>query len=115
MNSDIHAHVPLETAAILFLAKLFLTQGISSEYVMVDFICMDFLDLWGARTENYKMKNSCPQLDSNPGSSAYKASSLSVALIVEISIEHLNVDRVLRWAYYYNLPVPCTHVLDVVK
>ena len=31
----------LETAAIFFLANLFLKQGISSEYVMVDFICSD--------------------------------------------------------------------------
>ena len=41
------------------------------------------------------MKNSCPQWDSNPGPSAYEANSLSLALLVEISIEHLNVDRVL--------------------
>ena len=41
------------------------------------------------------MRNSCPQGDSNPGPSAYKANSLSFALLVEISIEHLNVDRVL--------------------
>ena len=26
---------------------------------MVDFICMGLLDLKGARTENYKMQNSC--------------------------------------------------------
>ena len=43
-----------------FLANFFLKQGISSEYVMVDFICMDRLGLQGAKTENYKMKNSCP-------------------------------------------------------
>ena len=33
---------------------------------MVDFICMGLLDLRGTRTENYKMKNSCPQLDLKP-------------------------------------------------
>ena len=48
--------IPLETAAIFFLAKIFLKQGISSEYVMVDFICMGKLGLQGAKTENYKMK-----------------------------------------------------------
>ena len=41
-------------------ANLFLKQGISSEYVMVDFICMGILGLQGAKTENNKMKNSCP-------------------------------------------------------
>ena len=54
------SYIPLETAAIFFLANLFLKQGISSEYVMVDFICMGKLGLQGAKTENYKMKNSCP-------------------------------------------------------
>ena len=34
-------YIPLETSDIFFLANLFLKQGISSEYVMVDFICMD--------------------------------------------------------------------------
>ena len=53
-------YIPQETTAIFFLANLFLKQGISSEYVMVDFICMSTLGLQGARTENYKMTNSCP-------------------------------------------------------
>ena len=61
MKSDI----PLETAAILLLANLFLKQGINSDNVMVDFICMCKLELQGAKTENYKMKSPCPQGDSN--------------------------------------------------
>ena len=56
MNSDI----PLETAAMFVLANLYLKQVVSSDYVMVDFIYMGLLDQWGPRTENYKMKNSCP-------------------------------------------------------
>ena len=59
-KADMKRYIPLETAAIFFLANLFLKQGISSEYVMVDFICMGKLGLQGAKTENYKMKNSCP-------------------------------------------------------
>ena len=59
-KADMKSYIPLETAAILLLAKLFLKQGISSEYVMVNFICMDKLGLRGAKTENYKIKNSCP-------------------------------------------------------
>ena len=51
------SHIPLETAAIFLSDFFFLKQGISSEYVMVDFICIGLLDLWGARTENYKMKS----------------------------------------------------------
>ena len=78
-------------AAILFLENLYLKQGIDYVYIMVDFICMGLLDLWGARTENNKMEISCPQLDSNPGPFTSEANSISVVLLVEIS----NVDRVL--------------------
>ena len=60
LKADMKSYIPLETAAIFFLANLFLKRGISSEYVMVDFICMAKLGLQGAKTENYKMKNSCP-------------------------------------------------------
>ena len=105
--------IPLQTAAVFLLANLFLKQGISPDYGMVDFICMGLLDLWRARTENYKMKNSCPQLDSNPAHPAYKANALSVALLVEVSIEHLNVDRVLHVPLKFISIV--YHVLDVVK
>ena len=77
MNSDI----PLETAGIFFLANLRLKYNISSVYVMVDFIC-----------ENYKMKNSRPQWDSNPVPFAYKANALTIALRDLISIKHLRVD-----------------------
>ena len=59
-KADMKSYIPLETAAIFFLANLFLKHGISSEYVMVDFICMGKLGVQGAKTENFKMKNSCP-------------------------------------------------------
>ena len=42
-----------------YIAKFYLKQGISSEYAIVDFICMGLLDLWWARTESYKIRNSC--------------------------------------------------------
>ena len=40
LQADMESYIPLETAAIFFLANLFPKQGISSEYVTVDFICM---------------------------------------------------------------------------
>ena len=46
-KADMKSYIPLETAAIFFLASLFLQQGISSEYVMVEFIC---IGLQGAKT-----------------------------------------------------------------
>ena len=45
LKAYMKSYIPLETAAIFFLANRFLKQGISSEYVMVDFICMGLLDL----------------------------------------------------------------------
>ena len=51
------SYIPLETAAIFFLANLFPKQGISSDYVKADFIFMGFIELQGAKTENNKMKN----------------------------------------------------------
>ena len=76
-----------------FLANLFLQQDISSEYVMVDFICMGLLDIWAAQTDNYTIKIRT-HWDSNTGPSAYEY-SLSVVLLVEISIEYLNIDHIL--------------------
>ena len=88
MNSDI----PVEKVAIFFSSEsLYLKQGINSDYV----ICIGKLDLRGARTDNNKMKNSCPLLDSNPVPFAYEATSLSLALLERLSIEISNVDRVL--------------------
>ena len=40
LKADMKSYIPLETAAIFFLANLFPKQGISSEYVTVDFIYM---------------------------------------------------------------------------
>ena len=48
-------------------------------YVMVDFICKGELGLQGAKTENYKMKNSCPYRDSNSRPLILKSSALSIA------------------------------------
>ena len=59
-KADMKSYILLETSAKFFLANIFLKQGIGSEYVMVDFICMSLLGLQGAKTENYKMNNSCP-------------------------------------------------------
>ena len=64
-KADMKSYIPLETAAIFFLANLFLKQGISSEYVMVDFICVGKLGLKGAKTENYKMKKFLPIANSH--------------------------------------------------
>ena len=80
LKADMKSYIPLETAAIFFLANLFQKQGISSEYVTADFICMGLLGLQGAKTENYKMKNSCPYRDSNSRPLILKSSAFSMRL-----------------------------------
>ena len=85
------SYIPLETAAILVIANQYLKQHISSEYVMVDLICMRLLDLWETRTKNYKMENSWQQWDSDLGDSTYEANELSVDLLELIYIDHLKV------------------------
>ena len=63
MNSDMPV---VETAAtFFFLANRYLKQGISSEYVMVDFICEGSLELWGTQVENYKI-NFFPTMEYEP-------------------------------------------------
>ena len=99
IKAYVNSYIPLETAAIFFQANLYLKQGISvtisSENVVVDFICMGLLKLWGAWTENFKMKNSCPQWDLNLVPSVYEANLLKIGLLDLISVEHLIVDRIL--------------------
>ena len=76
----------------------------------LNFIGMGFEDR--ESSVNYKMKNSCPQWDSNMFPSAYEATALTIALRDLISIEHLKVYRIspeCAIKTYHN------HVVDVVK
>ena len=52
-------------AAIFLLSNFYLNPGIDKVYVTVDFISMGLLELQKAQSENYKMKNCCPQRDAN--------------------------------------------------
>ena len=54
------SYIPLETAAIFFLTNQFLKQGISSENVMVDFICMGKLELKGAKNRELQNEKFLP-------------------------------------------------------
>ena len=45
------SYILLHMAAIFFLSKLYLQQGIGSVYFMVDFICKGFLELIGTKVE----------------------------------------------------------------
>ena len=51
VKAYMNSYIPLETAAIFFLANLYLKQGISLEYAMVDFICMGFRRVMSANRE----------------------------------------------------------------
>ena len=51
LKADMKSYIPLETAAIFFLANLFPKQGISSEYVTADGLTR------AARKENRELQN----------------------------------------------------------
>ena len=79
---------------------------------MADLIFMALLDLWATRTENYKMKSFGKHWDLNTVPAAYKAKSLSVALLEQILIGHLNFDRVLP---EFAIQIYLHYVVDVAK
>ena len=49
-------------------------------YVMNDFICIGLHELQGPETENYKMKNSCPERDSKIRPLNLKATTVTIML-----------------------------------
>ena len=77
---------------------------------MVDLNCMGLLDLFGTRTENYKIKSTCPQWDSNPGTSAYEVNTLSDKLLELINIDHIKLTA-FYLSFLCELPVPRVHLV----
>ena len=63
-----------------FLSKLYFKHGFGWVCVIIDFICMDLHELRGARSENYKLKYSCPQRNSNPRPLDFEATTKSTRL-----------------------------------
>ena len=67
IKADMNSDILLQTAAIIFLSNLYLKQGISSVYVIVDFICKEYLEQWGTRVEReLQNKESLPTVGFNP-------------------------------------------------
>ena len=60
-NGNLKILLPLNATVFQMQASLPM-KGLVPEQRLyrTNFICMGLLDLWGAQTENYKMKNSCP-------------------------------------------------------
>ena len=69
-------------------------------YVMIDFICTGLLNLQGAKTENNKMKNSCPYRDLNSRPLIIKSSALSIALC---SLIYKRQFKIYSVEYMYSL------------
>ena len=135
LKADIKNYIRLETAAIFFLANHFLKQGMSSVFHgwfhlhvptslvrsanresqnekflptvgwIRDLPLTKQTRLWWTRTENFKMKNYCPQWGLKPGSFTYEANTLSVELLELINIDHLKVTKVYM-SFRCKLPVP---------
>ena len=64
-------------------------------YIMIDLICIGLHELRGTRSENYKMKNSFPQWDSNSRPLAKEAAIFSSMPRYLILNGRLKVNRVL--------------------
>ena len=92
VKTDTISDILLQLAAMfIFLSNLYLKQGIGLVYVMVNLHGVTR----AVRSASQAMKISCPQLDSNPVSSAYEAKALTIVLRSLISIARLKVYRVL--------------------
>ena len=65
---------------------------------MVDFICMGLLDLFGTRTENYKIKKLLLKVGFEPGTFRLRSESLSVELS-----ELINIDPLKARVFYLSV------------
>ena len=61
--------------------------------------------------ENNEIKKSCPEWDSNPESSAYEATALTITLRGMLSIKRVKIYRFVPVLY---LEMHMYHVVDVV-
>ena len=75
------SYIQLHMAAIFFLSNLYLKQGISSVYVMVDFICKGYLQLSGTRVER-ELQNEkfLPTVGFNPGAFCLRSEGATTEL-----------------------------------
>ena len=59
----------------------------------VYFICVGIVELWSTRSkQNYKIKKSCPQWDSNPVPSAKGADALTIVLYIRLDGKYFKVN-----------------------
>ena len=96
----------LETAAIFYSSKPFLKQGISYVYVMVDFIRISLLELFGSRVER-ELKNVkfLPTVGFEPGTSRLLSERATTELRRLMSTKSIKVHLVFTCAIFRNLPV----------
>ena len=90
---------------IFFLLNLYLKHGISSVYVMVDFICKGYLEMWGTQVER-KLQNEkiLPNVGFEPGTFRFQCQirtlnfvpfphDISITFWHTIMILHTRVDH----------------------
>ena len=70
---------------------------------MVDLICIGLLELQGPKTENYKMRKSCPQRTSDLRPLNHKSSAISLRLsVIQNLTSRIQVFIVLSIATSYH-------------
>ena len=89
-------YILLQTTAKCFLSNLYLKQGISSVYAMVDFICKGYLELSETRVER-ELQNEkfLPTIGFEPGTFRLRSESTTTELRGLMSDEWINVHLVL--------------------
>ena len=92
---------------------LYLKQGIGSVYVMVDFICKDYLELSGTRFE-YELQNEkfLPAIGFEPGTFRLRSESATTEPRGQMTIGWIKINLVLTVLF---LETYLQHMVNVAK
>ena len=107
------SYILLQTAAILFLSNLYLKQGISSVYVMVDFIYKGYIELSWSRVEReIQNEKFLPTVGFESGAFRLRSEGVTTELRGLMSVDGIKVHLVLNMLF---LEIYLWHVVDVAK
>ena len=103
-------YILLQTAAIFFLSKIYLKQGIVSEYAMIDFICKGYLELSGTQVK----RKFLPTVGFEPGTFRLRSEGATTEpqamMRVEGTHSHLEFSVLFLESYLQQM-----HMVDETK
>ena len=96
IKAYMNSYIILQTAAMFFLSKLYLKQGIGSVYVMVDFIWKGYLELSGSWVEReLQDEKFLPIVGFEPGAFCLRSEGATTELRGLMSVNGIKVRIVL--------------------